>query len=148
MVGDIHTSGSSIEIIAHLLGAKTASLIAEKDVYWEGELTGGFRGILDRLALKFKQHIPLCEGSVTETLSPQVVIDLGSDRSIHRGMRFLAYRERDPLVDQESGINLGSDTETCALLTAREVDQRFSRADILETFTERGVHSGDRVIAK
>jgi hypothetical protein len=148
MVGDIHTSGPSIEITAHLLDAKTASLIAEKDVYWEGELTAGFRGILDRLALKFKQHIPLCEGSVTGKSSPQVVIDLGSDRSIHQGMRFLAYRESDPFVDEETGMNLGSDTEVFGLLAAKEVDQRFSRADIVQKFTPRGVHTGDRVISK
>ena len=148
MVGDIYTSGTSIEITAYLLDAKTSSLIAEKDVYWEGELTAGFRGILDRLALKFKQHIPLCEGSVTGTHSPQVVIDLGSDRSIHRGMRFLAYREEDYIIDEESGLNLGSDTEMFGLLLAKEVDQRFSRADIVEKFSDRGVHSGDRVISK
>jgi hypothetical protein len=148
LIGDINTSGASIEITAHLLDAETASLIAEKDVYWEGDLNAGFRGILDRLALKFKQHIPLCEGSVTETLSPQVVIDLGSDRSIHRGMRFLAYREVDPLIDKQTGMNLGSDTEAFALLSAKEVDQTFSRADIVEKFTDRGVHSGDRVISK
>ena len=148
MVGDIYTSGTSIEITAHLLDAKTASLIAEKDVYWEGELTAGFRGILDRLALKFKQHIPLCEGSVTGTPSPQVLIDLGSDRSIHRGMRFLAYRESDPFVDGETGMNLGSDTEMFGLLSAKEVDQTFSRVDIVQKFTQRGVHTGDRVISK
>ena len=107
---------------------KTSSVIAEKDVYWEGELTAGFRGILDRLALKFKDHIPLCEGSVTGTPLPQVVIDLGSDWSVHRGMRFLAYREDDPLIDEKTGMNLGSDTEVCGLLAAEEVDQTFSRA--------------------
>jgi len=148
LVGDIVVSRASVEITAHLLDTQTASLIAEKDVYWEGELTAGFRGILDRLALKFKDHIPLCEGSVTETLTPRVVIDLGSDRSIHKGMRFLAYREEDPLIDDKTGLNLGSDTEVFGLLAAEEVDQTFSRADVVEKFSERGVQTGDKVISK
>ncbi len=148
LVGDMVVSKASVEITAHLLDTKTSSVIAEKDVYWEGELTAGFRGILDRLALKFKDHIPLCEGSVTGTPLPQVVIDLGSDWSVHRGMRFLAYREDDPLIDEKTGMNLGSDTEVCGLLAAEEVDQTFSRADVVEKFTQRGVHTGDKVISK
>ena len=148
LVGNIVVSKASVEIIAHLLDTQTSSLITEKDVYWEGELTAGFRGILDRLALKFKDHIPLCEGSVTETLTPRVVIDLGSDLSIHKGMRFLAYREEDPLIDDKTGMNLGSDTEVFGLLAAEKVDQTFSRADVVEKFTKRGVQTGDKVISK
>ena len=79
---------------------------------------------------------------------PQVVIDLGSDWSIHRGMRFLAYREDDPVIDEKTGMNLGSDTEVCGLLSAEEIDQTFSRADVVEKFTQRGVHRGDKVISK
>ena len=148
LIGDLVVSKASVEITAHLLDTGTSSVIAEKDVYWEGELTAGFRGILDRLALKFKDHIPLCEGSVTGTPFPQVVIDLGSDQSIHRGMRFLAYREDDLLIDEKTGMNLGSDTEVCGLLAAEEVDQTFSRADVVVKFTQRGVHTGDKVISK
>jgi hypothetical protein len=148
LVGDIVVSKSSVEITAHLLDTQTSSLIAEKDVYWEGELTAGFRGILDRLALKFKDYIPLCEGSVTETLTPRVIIDMGSDRSIHKGMRFLAYREEDPLIDEKTGMNLGSDTKVFGLLAAEKVDQTFSSADVVKKFTKRGVHTGDRVISK
>jgi hypothetical protein len=148
LVGDLVVSKASVEITAHLLDTQTASLIAEKDVYWEGELTAGFRGILDRLALKFKDHIPLCEGSVTEAGTPRVVIDLGSDRSIHKGMKFLAYREEDSIIDEQTGMNLGSDTEVFGLLAAEEVDQTFSRADVVKKFTKREVQTGDKVISK
>jgi len=34
------------------------------------------------------------------------------------------------------------------LLAAEEVDQTFSRVDVVKKFTERGVHTGDKVISK
>ncbi len=148
LLGNISTSEASIEITALLLDTETASIITEKDVYWEGKVTAGFREILDRLALKFKQHIPLCEGTITDEKPGNVVIDLGSDRSIHQGMKFLAFRNTDPLIDPETGMNLGSDTDIIALLSAKEVDQTFSKTDVLKKFGEREIQTGNRVIAK
>ena len=148
LLGNISTSEASIEITALLVDTETASIIAEKDVYWEGKLTAGFREILDRLALKFKQHIPLCEGNITGEKSGNVVIDLGSDRSIHQGMKFLAFRETDPLIDPETGMDLGRDTDVIGLLSAKEVDPTFSRVDVLKKYGEKELQAGNRVIAK
>jgi TolB-like protein len=148
LVGTIATSEDAIEITAYLVETETGRVIAEKDVYWEGELTAGFRGILDRLALKFKQHIPLCEGVVTQTMPQDVIIDLGTNHAIQQGMKFLAFSERDPLIDPETGMDLGSETDIIGLLSAKEIDQTFSKADVVKNFTGRGIKTGNRVITQ
>jgi len=148
LFGDISASEESIEIFGRLIDAETSSVLAEKDVYWEGELSAGFRGILDELALKFKQHIPLCEGTIIKETSGKATINLGRDQSIRQSMRFLSFLESDPIYDPETGMNLGRDTEILALLSAKEIKQKFSKADILEKFTGRGIQVGDKVISK
>jgi TolB-like protein len=148
LTGNIRASEASIEILAHLIDTKTSSILAEKDIYWEGELTAGFRGVLDALALKFKQQIPLCEGNVTQTMPDDVIIDLGTNRAIQQGMKFLAFREGETLIDYETGMDLGSETDIIGLLSAKDVDQTFSKADVVKKFTGHAIEAGTRVITK
>ncbi len=148
LIGDLNVSEGAIEISARLIDAETSLILAEKDVYREGGLDAGFKEILDGLALKFKQHIPLCEGTIIEEKSGKVTIDLGSDQSILQAMRFLAFHESDPTYDPVTGMNLGKDTEILGLLSAKEIDYEFSRAEVLKVHTRKGIHAGDMVISK
>ena len=148
LIGDISASKESIEIFARLVDTGTSIILAEKDIYWEGGIDAGFRENLDALALKFKQHLPLCEGTVIDEKSGKVVIDLGENELIRQGMKFLAFHESDPIYDSLTGMDLGRDTEILALLSAEEINQQSSNADILEKFTERGIHARDKVISK
>jgi hypothetical protein len=148
LIGDLTVSEKSVEIAARLIDTETSFILAEKDVYWEGGLDAGFKEILDGLALKFKQHIPLCEGTVIEEKSGKVTINLGSDQSIIQAMRFLAFYESDPTYDPVTGMNLGKDTEILGLLSAKEIDYEFSQAEVLKMHTRKGIHTGDMVISK
>ena len=149
LCGSISSSPESIEIIGRLMDTGTAAVLSENDVYWEGEMTAGFRGTLDDLALKFKKHIPLCEGTVTKHMSNNsVVIDVGQSQSIQQGMKFLAYQETAPLIDAATGMNLGSDTDILGQLAAKEIAPVSCRADIEKKFAGREIKAGSKVIAK
>ena len=149
LCGSIASSPESVEIIGRLLDTETAAILSEKDVYWEGEMTAGFRGTLDSLALKFKKDIPLCEGKVTQCMPDNsLVIDLGQSQAIQEGMKFLAYQETEPLIDAETGMNLGSDTDILGLLAAREVAPVSCKAAIEKKFNGYVIKAGSRVIAK
>jgi hypothetical protein len=63
-------------------------------------------------------------------------------------MRFLAFRESDPVFDSVTGMNLGRDTDILGLLSTKEIDQTFSKADVLKKFTTGGIQVGDKVISK
>jgi hypothetical protein len=124
-------------------------VLSENDVYWEGEMTAGFKGVLDDLALKFKKHLPLCEGMVTKYMpNNSVVIDVGQSQLIRQGMKFLAYQETAPLIDAESGMNLGSDTDILGQLATREVTPVSCKADIEKKFAGCEIKAGSKVIAK
>jgi tetratricopeptide (TPR) repeat protein len=149
LCGSIASSPESIEIIGQLLDTGTATVLSENDVYWEGEMTAGFKGVLDDLALKFKKHLPLCEGMVTKYMpNNSVVIDVGQSQLIRQGMKFLAYQETAPLIDAESGMNLGSDTDILGQLATREVTPVSCKADIEKKFAGCEIKAGSKVIAK
>lgn len=148
LIGDISATQESIEIFARLIDTGSSTVLAEKDIYWEGGIDSGFRESLDALALKFKEHLPLCEGSIIDEKSGKVVIDMGEDEMIRQGMKFLAFHESDPIYDSLTGMNLGRDTEILALLSAEEINRESSMTDILEKYTEGGVHPRDKVISK
>jgi hypothetical protein len=149
LCGSISSSPESIEIIGRLVDTETSAILAEKDIYWEGEMTAGFRGVLDNLALKFKKHIPLCEGTVTGHVpNNSVVIDMGQNQAIQQGMKFLAYQETKPLIDAETGMNLGSDTDILGLLSAKEVVPISCKADIEKQFAGYEIKAGSKVMSK
>ena len=148
LVGEITSTERSIEISARLIDTAITSLIVEKDVYGEGEPSAGFKDILDTLALKFKEHLPLCEGTVTQENAGTVTINLGSNQSLSPGMKFLAFRDTDPLIDQVTRMNLGNDTELRGLLSIRELNPGSSMAEVLKRFTPQGSLKGDKVISK
>jgi hypothetical protein len=56
----------------------------------------------------------------------RVVLNVGLDDGVERGMRFGIYTPQDEIVDPESGENLGSYRERKATAIAQVVAQRFT----------------------
>ncbi len=148
LLGDIFTTEQSVEIIARMVDTETSLILAEKDVYWEGENLRGLRDAIGGLALKFKQHFPLCEGTIISKKLRSITIDLGSSHSLCTGMKLLAFRENDPLIHPVTKKILGRKTEVLGLVTATEVNKEFAKGKILEKFTERDLKINDKVITK
>ena len=148
LIGDMSVFDKSIEISARLVDTETSIILAEKDVYWEDGLSAGSKETLDDMALKFKQQLPLCEGIVINKKSDAVTFNLGERQSIRQGMRFLAFRECDPIFDPVTGVNLGRDTDILGLLCAKEIEHTSSKAYVIEKFKTKGIRVGDKVISK
>ena len=148
ILGDIIATEGSVEIVGRMVDTETSLILAEKDVYWEGEIRAGFREVLAGLALKFAQQFPLSEGTVINSKAKEVLINLGSDHAVCPGMKFLAFRETDSVIDPDTGQSLGTDTEMLGVLSAKEIHDKFSRGTILKTFTTRGIGVRDGVISK
>ncbi len=146
--GAITASGVSVGVDARLVDVETQRVLAEMDVYWEGDRWADVWENMDRLARKFKEHLPLREGRVEELASSYARIDLGSSDGIRPGMRFLAYSDEEPKEPAGKGVDLGSDTIIQALLSAGEVKVESARTDIEKLFTERGMVKGDNIITK
>jgi hypothetical protein len=148
LVGDIIATEESVEIVARMVDTETSLILAEKDVYWEGAVRKGFREILDGLALKFSHQFPLQEGKVLRRKSKKALINLGKVHNICRGMRFLAFQEGEPVIDPDTGENLGTETEILGLLSARDIKAKFSDMTIVKEFEGQKIKEKVKVITK
>jgi hypothetical protein len=148
ILGDIVTTEGSVEIVGRMVDTETSLILAEKDVYWEGQIKAGFKDTLAGLALKFAQQFPLCEGSVINSKAKEVLFNLGSENAICPGMKFLAFRETDPVIDPDTGESLGSDTEVLGVLSAKEIHEKFTKGTIVKTLAGKEIAAKDKVITK
>jgi tetratricopeptide (TPR) repeat protein len=146
--GDIFATEKSIEVVARMVDTETSLILAEKDIYVEGELQGGLKESLQGLALKFKSHFPVCEGSIIAKKTDAIIVNLGTDSALSNGMRLLAFTESEPVIDPATGSSLGTDTDILAQLMTSEVHEKFSKTDVMKQFTSGPLEVGCKVIAK
>ena len=63
-------------------------------------------------------------------------------------MRFLAFQEGEPVIDPDTGENLGTETEILGLLSAREIKAKFSDMTIVKEFEGQKIKEKVKVITK
>jgi len=148
ILGDIITREQSLEIVARMVDTESSLILAEKDIYLEGELQRGLKESIQGLALKFKNHFPMCEGSIIAKKTDGILVNLGSATALSNGMRLLAFTESDPVIDPTTGSSLGSDTDILAQLLTSEVHEKFAKTSVVKRFMNRPLEVGYRVITK
>ena len=77
--------------------------------------------------VKESQHIPW-EGSVIKAGRKKVYINRGKNANLKVGDRLIVYYKGEPLIDPETGFNLGSEEERLCQLTVTKVQAKFSIA--------------------
>jgi len=141
MTGEIVRTNRSVEINGRFVDSATGKILAEKDVYFEGDSFADLRYQIDFLARKFKKHFPLCETRIVRRSADRVVIGAGVAQAVKNGMTFFAYRCADDKFP-------GSDSMVSGMLRVDETEQTFSSCRILKQAGNTGIRPGDRVIAK
>jgi curli biogenesis system outer membrane secretion channel CsgG len=76
------------------------------------------------------------QGRVVTVKGGLVYINAGSDSGISPGMSFAVYRKGESLIDPETGIELGVEKEKIADISVVEVEQKFSKAKVLNSTAE------------
>ncbi|MCP4716178.1 MAG: hypothetical protein GY868_13760, partial [Deltaproteobacteria bacterium] len=148
LLGDLFVKDGSVEVIARMVDTGSSLVLAEKDAYWEAGTAAGLRETLDGLALKFKQHFPLCEGEVIDRKDGAVFVNLGTRNAVSSGMRLLSFKENGAVTNRITGAAVGSDTTITGLLTTEEVHEAFSKTTVVKRFTADRIVVGDKVITK
>ena len=72
-----------------------------------------------------------------------VYVNAGSNQGLENGMTLTALSTGEALIDPETGLNLGSETEVSGLLRLTKVSEKFSIASVVEGCN--GLTGGDRV---
>jgi curli biogenesis system outer membrane secretion channel CsgG len=84
-------------------------------------------------------------GSVAQIKGDKVYINAGSNKGIQMGMKLTALSKGTALIDPETKLPLGNDTEAIGTLTVTTVNDSFSIATIVQGC--KGLKVGDQVEA-
>jgi curli biogenesis system outer membrane secretion channel CsgG len=84
-------------------------------------------------------------GAVAQIKGDKVYINAGSNKGIQMGMKLTALAKGAVLIDPETKLPLGSDTEAIGTLTVTTVNESFSIATIVQGC--KGLKVGDQVEA-
>ncbi len=82
-------------------------------------------------------------GSVVKVAGQKVYVNAGSDKGITSGMTLTALAKGEELIDPDTGISLGADTEVIGSMLVTTVKESYSIATIVQGCN--GLQKGDRV---
>jgi hypothetical protein len=82
-------------------------------------------------------------GSVAEIKGTKIYINAGSNRGLTTGMKLTILSKGEPVIDPETGLPLGNDTEAIGTLTVTLVNETLSIAVISQG--GKGLKKGDQV---
>lgn len=85
------------------------------------------------------------QGSVVRADAETVYINRGRDSNLRSGEQLAVYAPGEPLIDPETGFNLGSDEEFLCVVTVSRVEDQFSVASPGPSCRGRTIDRGDVV---
>jgi hypothetical protein len=144
----LYPNPEGVEIVGKIIDARSGEVLFVQDVYTEKPGKEDLRRSAEGLYLKFARHFPLLSGTVAQAKHRRARVNLDYERMGRPGMRFVFYRESDPLVHPVTGKVVGTRTD---LLGEGEItDAQDSSVWMRIENRIRGgkISTGDRVIAK
>lgn len=98
VLGSVTRAGNSLSIDARLIDTENATIISAQDAYSNQISIYQIADMVNQLAEKFKNDLPIVEGLVINVQGNKVTLDLGANKGLKKGMKCLVYREGDPIV--------------------------------------------------
>ncbi len=79
------------------------------------------------------------QGKLIKADAARVYINAGSEGGVSSGMEFDVYRPGEALIDPDTGLNLGTETEKIGRVRVNDVKEKFSIAEVVSgSDMERG----------
>jgi len=71
------------------------------------------------------------QGKIIKATPSRVYINSGSEGGISDGIEFDVYRQGEALIDPDTGLNLGAETEKIGRVKVSDVKEKFSIAEVV-----------------
>jgi len=86
-------------------------------------------------------------GKVVTVKEGTVYVNSGENAGVESGDTYVVYREGEALVDPDTGIELGKENQKIADIKIKDVQEKFSKADILGE-SKLEINKGDLILEK
>ena len=146
VAGSVWDSDTGLEMTVRVMSTETAEIIASRSV--RGAKDTDVQNLTDKLAQEIKRNFPILVGKVVQAKGNEVVINIGSDQGLRRGVRCIVYREGEIIRDLLSGGVLGVKKEVLGEIVVDVVEAKMAITTIIDREVIGTIKVGDRVRTK
>ena len=147
VLGSVSFSGNLVSIDARLIDTASGSILSARDVSSGNPGIDNVKRMVDDLVQKVANDIPILAGTVIQVEGDLLYIDIGLNRGIRKGMKFVIYREGEPIKHPVTGEILGTKIEELADVAITEPMERMSAAQIVRRIGG-AIEVGSKAITK
>lgn len=144
-VGMVTEKEKSITIDIQLIDVETGEIILSKDAFDEDKNDEQVSRLVDRLARRFKQFLPVVSGEVIMVEGDNILIDKGALHGLRKMMKVSIYREGKKIVHPRTGKILGVKNVSIGESVLMAADDEFSE---LSGGQVAKIQVGDKIITK
>jgi len=147
VLGSVTRAGGNIAIDARLIDTETAQIITAQDEMSPRTGIQELKEMINRLATKIYQDLPLVEGYVINVSGDELTLDIGLNKSIKKGMKCIIYREGQEIIHPITKKVLGKQTEELGEVKLTQVYSQYSVGRVIKSDTGM-FEIGNKVITK
>ena len=148
MMGSIIEMKDGVEVIVWIVDAETSEIIATQDVYDENKSLDSLQMLMEGLANKLDHVFPVLQGLLIQRDGKRILIDIGGESGLRRGMRLISFRKGAPIIHPVTGKVLGADTVITGELKVTEVAEGMSYCELLSEIKTDSVEQLNQVITR
>ena len=147
VLGSVTRAGSNIAIDVRLIDTETAEIITAQDEMSYKTSIAELRNMINRLANKIINDLPLVEGYVIGVNGDELTLDIGANKNIKKGMKCIVYREGKEIIHPITKKVLGIETEELGTIKLTNVYPNYSIGKVIKM--KSGIFQiGDKIITK
>ncbi|MCI0495899.1 hypothetical protein L0Z72_12915, partial [candidate division KSB1 bacterium] len=98
VLGTVTRAGANIAIDARLIDTETAEIITAQDEISARTSIQDLKDMINKLALKISQDLPLVEGYVISIGGDRLTLDIGGNNGLKKGMKCIVYQEGKEII--------------------------------------------------
>ncbi len=128
LIGKVSAKENSLQIEARIVDTGSAEVMTLQDVYGEAGEDELSKTLSQGLTIKLRDEFPLIEGRVIKVKDKDVIISLGEESRIKKGMRLIFFQEGEVIKDPKTGEILGSDSQELGSASIQKLMPKMSYA--------------------
>lgn len=149
IIGSVAASTSgALSIDARVIDTESAAIIVAQDVFTGGSDAQSVKNAVENLAKKITEELPLIEGFVIKIDGENLILDVGRNGGLKKGMKCHVYREGKEIKHPITGEILGKETNILGEILVTDIFEKYSVSRMLNKNIGALISLGDKFLTK
>ena len=148
VIGSVAAAPSgALSIDTRVIDTESAAIIVAHDTYTGSSDAQSVKNAVENLARKITESLPLVDGYVIRIDGTELIIDVGRNGGMKKGMKCVIYKEGAPIKHPITGEILGKETDVIGEVLVTDAFDKYSVAKQLSG-SGTAISIGDKFITK